>query len=123
MFLKFLEIFFIFFVLLRLLKTENLSNLKVFVCSFIRDEVSRNSHIRTILVLDLNHTFPVNFQEQILACLPENLAKVIMDSKDFYTIDSSLPLPVLLETDVIRQKMALKPQLILYIANSIEEVK
>lgn len=90
----------------RRLNYELLSN---FVCAVAKDEFEKHPEMRTIALTELENNFPSNFSRQILKCLPNQVAKVIINPHSHFDYNSTL--------------MLSKESMIIYVADKIEKVK
>lgn len=59
--------------------------LKDFTCVVVKDELDKNPEMQTIVLIELENNFPLNFNREILKCLPQNVAKIVLKPHiDFY---------------------------------------
>lgn len=57
---------------------KNFELLKNFTCEIVVDELKIHPEMRTVAIVELENKFPQSFIREILKCLPENVAKIII---------------------------------------------
>lgn len=74
--LKFLLLFLL--IQLSISKKKTFQLLRNFTCAVVKDELEKHPEMQTIAMIELENNFPSNFSREILKCLPDEVAKVVM---------------------------------------------
>lgn len=82
--------------------------LRDFVCNTTKNELERHPEIQTIAMVELKNNFPLKFSREILKCLPDNVAKVILKPHNNFNGNSTISLP--------------KSSIVIFIADDVKEV-
>lgn len=59
-------------------RRQNLSLLRNFTCSVVKDELEKNPELRTVAMVELESDFEQGFSAGILKCLPVYVTKVVI---------------------------------------------
>jgi hypothetical protein len=57
---------------------KNFSRIRDFTCAVAKDVLVKHPEMQTIALVELENNFPKCFTREILKCLPEDVAKVVM---------------------------------------------
>lgn len=90
------------------LRTEDFALIFNFTCAAAKDEFERHPEMRTILLAELEHSFPSDFSQEILKCLPSYVAKIILNPHTNVIKNESMKLP--------------KETMVIFVADKIEKV-
>lgn len=89
-------------------RRHNFELLSSFTCAVVNDELEKHPEMRTIAMVELKNDFPSNFSREISKCLPNFVAKMIMNPHDNFNESCTFMFP--------------KESMIIYIADAIEKV-
>lgn len=90
-----------------------------FICNFINEELKSYPEVRTMALIELENNFPQSFSREILKCLSDGITKLNMKpiTTELIFFDDGFILQ-----KKSQQAQSLKPKIVLYIADNIDEV-
>jgi hypothetical protein len=87
---------------------NNFSFLRNFTCAVAKDELEKHPEMRTIAMIELENNFPPTFSREILKCLPDGVAKILMKPHTNYFENNTVTLP--------------KESMVIFVADKIHKV-
>lgn len=108
--MKLIKVFFILFLVNFSISSKlsrNLDKMREFVCEVAKSEKVITKEMKTIVVVVDENFFPKNFPNDIMTCLPRNVAKVVIDSFESEQMNASFH----------------KSSLVVYISDVFEKVR
>lgn len=89
-------------------KNQNFEFLRDFTCAIVEDEHKNHPEMRSIALIELENNFPSSFSSDILKCMPENLAKVLIQPNIGFHKNITFMLP--------------QSTIVIYIADKVKKV-
>lgn len=69
------------------------SFLAKFTCAVVKDEFEKNPEMQTIAIIELENYFPSIFSWRIIQCLPDEVAKLIINPHYHIDFNNTIVLP------------------------------
>jgi hypothetical protein len=92
----------------KIIHKNNFSLLRDFTCAVAKDELEKHPEMRTIAIIELENNFPPTFSREILKCLPDDVAKILMQPINNIHKNNTIFLP--------------KESMVIFVADKIEKV-